>query len=144
MGDVHGYDAESSLGFRSLFQFGHDEIQTPATLGVSVSAFDGIALTGITVEQSLNLLICGIGLPSPKRRAGEADVVSLAESAVFAGLVDSVGQDGFGVTSRETLPKSSTRKRDAFCLGISISMTAGQRCSAGTGSKGSKLQAPSC
>ena len=81
MGDVHGYDAESSLGFRSFFQFGHDEIQTPATLGVSVSAFDGIALTGITVELSLNLLIRGIGLPSPKLRAGEADVVSLAESA---------------------------------------------------------------
>ena len=54
MGDVHGYDAESSLGFCSFIQFGHDEIQTPATLGVSVSAFDGIALTGITVEQSLN------------------------------------------------------------------------------------------
>ena len=100
MGDVHGYDAESSLGFRSFFQFGHDEIQTPATLGVSVSAFDGIALTGITVELSLNLLIRGIGLPSPKRRAGEADVVSLAESAVFAGLVDSVGQDGFGVAAK--------------------------------------------
>ena len=40
MGDVHGYDAESSLGFRSFIQFGHDEIQTPATLGVSVSALN--------------------------------------------------------------------------------------------------------
>ena len=69
MGDVHGYDAESSLGFRSFIQFGHDEIQTPATLGVSVSAFDGIALTGITVELSLNLLIRGIGLPSTEWRA---------------------------------------------------------------------------
>ena len=98
MGDVHGYNAESGLSFRSFIQFGHDEIQTPATLGVSVSAFDGIALTGITVELSLNLLVRGISLPSTERRTGKADVMSFAESAVLAGLVNPIGQDRFGIT----------------------------------------------
>jgi len=100
MSDIHGYDAESSLGFCSFIQFGHDEIQTLATLGASVSAFDGIALTGITVELSLNVLIRGIGLSSTERRAGKADVMSFAESAVFSGLVNPISQDRFGVAAK--------------------------------------------
>ncbi len=98
MCDVHGYDAESSFGFGGFIQFGHDEIQTPTALGISVSTFDSIALTGVTVQLPLDFLLGGIGLPSTERRARESNIMGGAESAVFSGLVNSVGQDRFGIT----------------------------------------------
>ncbi len=98
MGNVHGYNVESGFGLGSFIQFGHDEIKTPAALGITVSAFHGVGLAGVAVDLSLNYLLGRISLSPYNRRSGEVNVMGSTESAVYAGLVNSVGQYRFGVT----------------------------------------------
>ena len=103
MGDVHGFNAESSICFGSFIHFGHDEIQTPAALGISVSTFNTVTLTGVTVKLALYLFLRHLSLPPTEWRAGKLDVMGGTKCSILAGLVNSVGEDSFWVIPEFTL-----------------------------------------
>ena len=68
MGDVHGYDVECGFRFGRLIQFGHNEIQAPATFGIPVSALDSISLAGIPIYLPLYFGVGFSGLSASERR----------------------------------------------------------------------------
>ena len=93
MDDVHGYDVECGFRLGGLIQFGHDEVQTPAAFGISVSALDSVPFAGIQIYLPLH---CGVSfsrLSATERRPRQADAVLCAIGAVFARLVDPVRQN---------------------------------------------------
>jgi len=92
VGDVHSYDIERGFRFGGLIQLGHNEIQPPATLGVSVSALDSVSLAGISINLPLYFGVSFSDLSASERRARQPDAVLRTIISVVPRLVDPVRQ----------------------------------------------------
>ena len=90
---------ESGLGFGSFIKFREDAIQPETTLGIAVSTFDGVVLTGIAVHLTFDDSVGLRGFSAAQRRAGQADATLFAVELILSGLVDFVSEHGSGIAA---------------------------------------------
>ena len=82
VGGIHGKNIQCGFGLGGFIRLGHDSIKTISMLSISVSALDGVPLTGILIHLAFDLCVCQIFLSAAQRRAGKTNAPFTAERSV--------------------------------------------------------------